>query len=566
MMRFNTKHKNLGASLLYVLLINLFFCAVAFAQGPRQILSSTPAANSVIASASDPITIEFDSTVQLSQNYENYVWITGNYYGYYLQPGNLTADGYKIDLKNDGKTLVLSLPFETAFADGEDIVVAIHPFFFADQNDFVPVRLQFRVVTKAGIASTGFTTVNLQMDPIAVQPVKAVAANLDDDEFLELAIVSATNSIISIFDNKDKVLENVFADSILATSALDAEKLLTPLDIAAADFDMDGNLDLVVPFRDSNTAILLWGSAGPSPNFSAANVERIINVGILPQAVKPVDYNSDGLMDLLVVARAENRVYILENTAGSRSNTFTRVQKDLLANEGPVIVTTGDFNADGYIDFATANIARRDISIFMQNTGGFGSAKVVQLPFRPLDIQALNMRVVPNPSQTEFLELAVLSSDVPYFGKANANEIAGTQLTLFEWDDSGQTFVKYDSVQLQDQALSFDVADLNGDFRETDEVRDHLLDIALSSFRGNRIDYVFNDEGNIGEVREIKPIDSPLSIIAADLNQDGIEDLIYTGYYSGELVYLRSFGLPEKVLGHDFGDTFIDSCKELIRT
>ncbi|MCA9732143.1 MAG: VCBS repeat-containing protein [Deferribacteres bacterium] len=556
------------AGIVIFLLFSFGNPTAAFSQSARRIVSSTPAANSIIGSPSAPIVIDFDRAVELSTNYQDYVWISGNYYGYYLHKGELLARGFQIDLQNDGKRLVLTLPFETAFADGENIVVVLHPLFFNDQNDGAPVRLHFRVMTKAGIASTGFTTINLQLDSIAVQPVKAVAANLDNDEFLELAIVSATNSVISIFDNKEKELVNVFSDSILVTNALNANKLLTPLDIAAADFNHDGNMDLIVPFRDSNTAVLLWGSDGNEPKFSSENVERITNTGILPQAVKPVDFNSDGWMDLLVVARAENRVYILQNTAdtvNAQSPTFTRFQKDLLTSEGPVIVTSGDFNADGFVDFATANIARRDISVFLQNIGGFGSAKVVQLPFRPVDIQALNMRITSNPSQPEFMEIAVLSSDVPYFGKTSTNEIAGTQLTLFEWDEVGETYVKYDSVQLQDQALSFDVADLNGDFRQADSSRDHLLDIALSSFRGNRIDYVFNDGGNIGEVREIKPIDSPLSILAADLNQDGIEDLIYTGYYSGELVYLRSFGLPKKVLEHDFGDTFAKTCNDLIK-
>ncbi len=560
----NKTGKCLSLKLAAFAVLSLVCFQIASAQSARRILRSKPAQHSIVASAGEPIEITLNREFQRSENFENYIWIVGNYYGYYLKPGEITLQGFTLETINANTTLKITLPFETSFADGEDISVLFHPNFFDDGNDGAPVRLNFRVMTKAGISSTGFNTINLQLDPVAVQPVKAVAANLDDDEFLEIALVSSMNSIISIFDNKNKDLSLVYSDSVLATSALDAKKLLTPLDIAAADFNRDGFMDLVVPFKDSRTVILLWGSSGETPSFDANKVERISNAGILPHAVKPVDYNTDGWIDLLVVSRGEDRVYIFENNKGQGSETFSRVQKDLITSEGPVIVTTGDFNADGFIDFATANIARRNVSVFTQNIGGFGSAKVVQLPFRPVDIQALNMRQPANPDQTDYLEIAVLSSDVPYFGKtrnSGTGTAAGTQLTLFEWNRRGETFVKYDSVQLQDQALSFDVADLNGDFREKDDIRDHLLDIALSSFRGNRIDYVFNSNGKIGNIQEVKPIDSPLSILAADLNQDGIEDLVYTGYYTGELVYLRSFGLPKQTFDHNFGDTFTHTCK-----
>jgi hypothetical protein len=115
-----------------------------------------------------------------------------------------------------------------------------------------------------------------------------------------------------------------------------------PTDLAMADFNGDGNLDMaVVPTDGKNRIIVLLGNGdgtfGPAKSYRA---------GASPHAIAIADFNGDGKLDLAVATAG---VSIL---LGNGDGTFQPPVK-FRVEGGPTGLVTADFNHDGKPDLAT---------------------------------------------------------------------------------------------------------------------------------------------------------------------------------------------------------------------
>jgi FG-GAP-like repeat/Putative Ig domain len=129
--------------------------------------------------------------------------------------------------------------------------------------------------------------------------------------------------------------------------------------IVAADFNGDGKLDLAVTDAGSNTVTILLGNSDgtfQSPVTMA--------VGSVPQAIVAGDFNNDRKLDLAVANYGDSTITLL---LGNGDGTFTQASGSPYAvGNGPFAIAAADFNGDGKLDLAVANLMDFTVSILLQ--------------------------------------------------------------------------------------------------------------------------------------------------------------------------------------------------------
>ena len=129
--------------------------------------------------------------------------------------------------------------------------------------------------------------------------------------------------------------------------------------IATADFNGDGKLDVAVTDSVSNTVMILLGNGDGTFGAPLA-----IPVGNEPVATLAGDFNNDGKLDLAVANFADDTVTLL---LGNGDGTFTQASgSPYPVGYGPYAITAADFNGDGKLDLAVANLSAGSVSVLLQ--------------------------------------------------------------------------------------------------------------------------------------------------------------------------------------------------------
>ncbi len=129
--------------------------------------------------------------------------------------------------------------------------------------------------------------------------------------------------------------------------------------IVAADFNGDGKLDLAVTDSLGTAVIILLGNGDGT--FGAPTT---IPVGRGPDAIVAADFNNDGKLDLAIANYGDGTITLL---LGNGDGTFTQAAGSPYAvGQYPYQITVADFNGDGKLDLATANLGDGTVSILLQ--------------------------------------------------------------------------------------------------------------------------------------------------------------------------------------------------------
>lgn len=121
----------------------------------------------------------------------------------------------------------------------------------------------------------------------------------------------------------------------------------TPNDMATADFNLDGNLDLVVCNAGASSLSYL---AGIGDGTFAPPVS--VPCGTGPQRASVADWNQDGIPDVAIANSSSAKVASVLISRGD--GTFEPAQT-FAALTSPNSVALGDFNHDGGVDMAISN-------------------------------------------------------------------------------------------------------------------------------------------------------------------------------------------------------------------
>jgi hypothetical protein len=156
------------------------------------------------------------------------------------------------------------------------------------------------------------------------------------------------------FTNAGGILEN---DNNTATSNA----------IAAADFNGDGNLDLVETCSGDEAPcnnLLLVLSGNGDGTFTQFCETPLPFAG--SQSIAVGDFNGDGQPDVAVTNSGANGVNVFLNAGGCLS----AVSAIPLTGDGPTSIAAADFNGDGKLDLAVANSGSNNVTILLGNGDG----------------------------------------------------------------------------------------------------------------------------------------------------------------------------------------------------
>ena len=129
-------------------------------------------------------------------------------------------------------------------------------------------------------------------------------------------------------------------------------------DIAAGDFDGDGDSDIVVSDIGANALVFLQSNSNAT--FAAPVVTSL---SMAPDEIASGDYNGDTKLDLILLNTSGS---VLAVFAGDGAGHFAEVSR-MTAPVGARIMTPGDADGDGHMDFLVLRSEPKDYQLYFGN-------------------------------------------------------------------------------------------------------------------------------------------------------------------------------------------------------
>ncbi|WP_406698437.1 FG-GAP-like repeat-containing protein [Singulisphaera sp. Ch08] len=367
--------------------------------------------------------------------------------------------------------------------------------------------------------------------PVGAQPRAVTVADFNNDGKPDLAVVNMGQS--STFQSSLSVLlgngNGSFQPAVTTNVLNSALGQGVASSVAVGDFNGDHLLDVALntsgsPANPAVEVMLGKGDGSFQPN------HQILSVGQIPLSVAVGDFDRNGALDL-VTANSQGTLSLL---LGKGDGTF-RPRVDLTVGAVPRAVAVGDFNGDGLLDVATAQQLSNTVSVLL----GHGDGTFA----RPQSFVASGQDLTFTPSS-----LAV--------GDANGDGRSDLVINLIGGEDSvvsqlgvllgnGDGTFRAPILQSPSTGGGGDVAlgDFNHDGRLDAAVGgEAALPDGLSVFNGN-------GDGTFGApfqspLRFSTGGNDPFGVSAADLNGDGLVDLVAANTSSNTVGVLLNTSSP----------------------
>ena len=270
-------------------------------------------------------------------------------------------------------------------------------------------------------------------------------------------------------------------------------------DLALADLDANGTLDLVEACGNTRALVVLLGSgAGTFREVARYALKRAGN-GPRPTAGLAVaDLNGDNRPDVAVAQ--DDSVAVL---AGNGDGTMqTAVESP--AGQWPSAVIAVDFNADGRLDLAASNWLSETITVLTGDGRGAFRASTVSVGDRPFGIAAADL------NGDGRLDLAVAAENVVFLLGAGDG-----------------TFSRGPRFPHDARAVSVAARDLNNDSR---------ADVVVGNYYGGGVSiFLSQADGNFRESLAAPSVGDVFGVAFADTTGDRQPDLILSSYSGSAL-------------------------------
>jgi hypothetical protein len=347
-------------------------------------------------------------------------------------------------------------------------------------------------------------------------PTRQIVEDLDGDGYLDLVFAQTHAEL----HKKPRAYlywgsENGFAaDRRLDLPTLEASG------VQAADLNGDGHCDLVfVNAADESSPIpayIYWGDL--KEGFNAERRQVLPSGGSFYAGA---DVNRDGHMDLVFAS-----IHDKENGPGiywGGPKGYSPINRSLLDGHGAFCSRVADFNRDGYLDVSLSQwkAGEKATSLYWGGPSGFsGNNRFV---FR---IGSIRRHSIADFNRDGWLDIVFSTTD---------NKIVLYWNSPLGFDNQRKTVLP------SRVSVGVEVADLNRD-GQLDLIVSNLFDAKPApdkpqsfggSPQGDTFIYWGSPQGYDASRREILPSVGNADVAVADLNRDGLLDLVLSSYHAG---------------------------------
>ena len=336
-------------------------------------------------------------------------------------------------------------------------------------------------------------------------------ADINNDGKPDLLVANSTEGTMEVLLGNGN---GTFVDkgAIRASAPTSQSSLMT---MVVADFNKDGNQDVVITNSDSSSQLVTYMGGNGDGTFRAA---RGIPTGLQTLYLETSDVNGDGNPDLIAGSFSNGTLRVLfGNGQGGFSSGRDYPANGLSTSVGSQAFAVADVNGDGKPDIVTVN-----------STGGF-----VQLLYN----EGNGHFDLSNSFDTGTIPTDVQTADLNGDGHADVVEINSADGTLGVLLGNGDGTLQ----PMQSYNLGADkhpqrlvLADVNGD-GNLDAITANNGDGTVSVLLGN-------GDGTFQAARSFTAGGSPVDVAVADMDQDGKPDLVVGNAVVNTVSILRGDG------------------------
>lgn len=359
---------------------------------------------------------------------------------------------------------------------------------------------------------TDVSTTNLPLSTLAGNSMDANTVDLDGDTDIDIVVACEYCPNIVLINDGNGVFTNE-SSTRLPQIVHDSE------DIGIADFDGDGDQDIIFVSEDDQTnEFYLNDGDGVFTDFT----NRIPVTGT-SNAVLTVDVNNDSIPDIIIGNAGQNTVLINDGNAFFTDETDLRFPVNLNITQD---LEWGDIDGDGDNDLLEGN-ENGNIILINNGSGFFTDETFSRLPL-PV-----------NGEETREVDLGDIDNDGdPDIFYANVTFTQGFQSqNRLLLNDGNGFFTDITSSNLPiDQQNTVD-----GDFRDVD--LDGDLDILTAQAFNGTYQVLLNDStgtytNQTNQIYFPQPQGNGIDVEEDDFNGDGLMDIYLCGFQHTDYLYL----------------------------
>jgi hypothetical protein len=379
---------------------------------------------------------------------------------------------------------------------------------------------QVMVLTGNGTNGRGNGTFSAgSTSPAGGEAVDLVAGDFDADHIYDLAVVDtdAGSLVILLGNGSDGAGNGTFGPPVNHTTGSE------PVAVAAADFDLDGIIDLAVASHAGDAVGVFLGNGAEGRGDGTFGARSNVPAGDGPADVVAADFDANGILDLAVANGPGNSAAVLMGRgSGGRGNGLFEVHSVTATDNWPISVRIGDFDSDGIADLAVANRDSDNVSVLLGNgsdgrgDGTFAASVNYGVGVKPYKVATADL------DNDGILDLVTANHSRP----GSVSVLMGNGA---EGRGDGTFAARQDHATVTGNPNAVSIGDVNAD---------GILDLAVSCEYNGAIGNILlgNGDGTFQPASEIADEGLGMYIDLADLNSDGIQDVVIAKFAVGILL------------------------------